>query len=475
MLIVISGPSTVGKSYCIDFLCARYRFRTLVPFTSRPPRNSEAEGVQYHFRTKKEILSLSRDRSKGYWDEPLEDGNIYGYTDDVDMAIRSSGYYAIQASAKTAKLIRSRHPKHGKLNAQQGDRSHPEQLILVFMDFPSKDAAIASIRARFGPDESARVRHIDREQALSDEFDIKIVAADGLSASEQLAQRLQTDCKLPLPEPFAPRSVGALSESDIRGSLRSHGGIRVFKENEDCANSVAINGWSMDLTLGSNFWRVRKGLVRDMIDADEDSINKMFVRHSVEPNAGISLKPGEFILATTAERIVLPRDLVGMFTGRSTYAAFGITVELSQTVLHPGHNSPVRIQICNHLPNDIILYPGIALVQVVFFGLINPPSEDYTERRNRSFDKGEVVTKFYKTDATIAGLRKDRPKGKRQINWAGLVEASEILAMFFTLAYVVGVYWHLEQIKQVGLLGALILWTPTVVSRIVKAKEHFWR
>ncbi|MPZ51570.1 MAG: guanylate kinase [Acidimicrobiia bacterium] len=48
-LVVLSGPSGVGKSTVLSHLGERYRFQFSVSATTRPPRPHERQGVDYHF------------------------------------------------------------------------------------------------------------------------------------------------------------------------------------------------------------------------------------------------------------------------------------------------------------------------------------------------------------------------------------------------------------------------------------------
>ena len=64
-LIIISGPSCVGKSPLLKSLRANYPalFRnmdSLVLYNSRAPRPGEGEGRDYHFRSEKEVRALGR-------------------------------------------------------------------------------------------------------------------------------------------------------------------------------------------------------------------------------------------------------------------------------------------------------------------------------------------------------------------------------------------------------------------------------
>jgi guanylate kinase len=62
-LVILSGPSCVGKSPLARAL-ARFhpelnqRLQKLVLFNSRAPRSGEADGVDYHFRTRRQIEAM---------------------------------------------------------------------------------------------------------------------------------------------------------------------------------------------------------------------------------------------------------------------------------------------------------------------------------------------------------------------------------------------------------------------------------
>ena len=49
LLLVISGPSGVGKTEAVRELCARRTIRRSVSATTRRPRTGEEDGVDYHF------------------------------------------------------------------------------------------------------------------------------------------------------------------------------------------------------------------------------------------------------------------------------------------------------------------------------------------------------------------------------------------------------------------------------------------
>jgi guanylate kinase len=83
MLIIISGPSGVGKDTIIDALQRRERAtgrdgqrHYVVTCTTRGPRNGEVDGVDYHFLGRDEFLRMRAER--GFLEANEVHGNWYG-------------------------------------------------------------------------------------------------------------------------------------------------------------------------------------------------------------------------------------------------------------------------------------------------------------------------------------------------------------------------------------------------------------
>ena len=77
LVIIISGPSGSGKSTVINALCkADETLRESVSVTTRKPRRSEVDGVDYHFRSKPEFEQYIAQGDFLEWAE--YGGNFYG-------------------------------------------------------------------------------------------------------------------------------------------------------------------------------------------------------------------------------------------------------------------------------------------------------------------------------------------------------------------------------------------------------------
>ncbi|MEN8040300.1 MAG: guanylate kinase [Actinomycetota bacterium] len=108
-LIVISGPSGVGKSSIVDAVLDRTESVFSVSATTRAPRRGEIEGVDYHF-VSREIFESKRTTGEVLeWAE--YGGNLYGTLREAVVPILESGDNVIlDIENEGAKQIRASYP-----------------------------------------------------------------------------------------------------------------------------------------------------------------------------------------------------------------------------------------------------------------------------------------------------------------------------------------------------------------------------
>ncbi len=100
------------------------------------------------------------------------------------------------------------------------------------------------------------------------------------------------------------------------------------------------------------------------------------------------LEPNEFILALTYERAWMPRNLIAMVEGRSTYARIGLSMHQTAPWIQPGWNGHITLEIRNSGPLKIELAPIEDMpCQLTFFELTSelPANEAYGSRSNDLF------------------------------------------------------------------------------------------
>jgi dCTP deaminase len=76
------------------------------------------------------------------------------------------------------------------------------------------------------------------------------------------------------------------------------------------------------------------------------------------------IPPNSFALAETIEYLEIPRDVIGVCVGKSTYARCGIIVNV--TPLEPEWRGKVTIEISNTTPLPAKIYAGEGIAQILF-------------------------------------------------------------------------------------------------------------
>lgn len=102
-LVVVSGPSGVGKSSLVDAAVAR-NWRFVTPYTTRVPRPSEVPGRDYHFLTVAQFHQGIRDRRFSGWDFTL--GQYYGSGQELGQEALGNAPVILHALARLALRLR---------------------------------------------------------------------------------------------------------------------------------------------------------------------------------------------------------------------------------------------------------------------------------------------------------------------------------------------------------------------------------
>jgi len=79
----------------------------------------------------------------------------------------------------------------------------------------------------------------------------------------------------------------------------------------------------------------------------------------------IVIPPNSFALGVTYEDFKIPRDILALCIGKSTYARCGIIVNV--TPLEPEWEGTITVEISNTTPSPVKVYAGEGIMQVIFF------------------------------------------------------------------------------------------------------------
>ena len=109
-LIIVSGPSGAGKSALVGGAMRRLsRIRFSVSFTTRAPRGTETNGVEYFFVDRNAFEKLIREDAFLEWAEVH--GNYYGTSKSfVDGVLREGSDVILDIDVQGAQIIREKRP-----------------------------------------------------------------------------------------------------------------------------------------------------------------------------------------------------------------------------------------------------------------------------------------------------------------------------------------------------------------------------
>lgn len=179
-LIIISAPSGTGKSTIIGWLMKEHPELNLafsISCTSRPPRGTEQNGVEYFFLTPEEFRQrIDNDEFLEY--EEVYEGRFYGTLKaQVERQLEAGQNVVFDVDVK------------GGVNIKN---YYGDEAMSLFIQPPS----IAELRKRLegrGTDTpeviDQRIARAEFELTFADKFD-KIVVNDDLAQAEQDALRL---------------------------------------------------------------------------------------------------------------------------------------------------------------------------------------------------------------------------------------------------------------------------------------------
>ncbi|MCX8200251.1 MAG: dCTP deaminase [Candidatus Micrarchaeota archaeon] len=130
---------------------------------------------------------------------------------------------------------------------------------------------------------------------------------------------------------------------------------------------------SYDLALSSEFYVPRKA--RGEVDVVESTEPHKLMKKIIAKS--IVLKPQEFCLAKTSEKIRISNSIIGILGGRSRFARLGMTVHVTSAVIQPGSDNHQILEIANLSPFTLKLYAGERVSQVYFERLESPTDKPY--------------------------------------------------------------------------------------------------
>ncbi len=180
------------------------------------------------------------------------------------------------------------------------------------------------------------------------------------------------------------------SDRWIRRMATEHDMINPYSEKQVSKGviSYGVSSYGYDLRVADEF-KIFTNVHSTIVDP------KNFDERSfVTVNADVAIvPPNSFALARSVEYFKIPRDVLTVCVGKSTYARCGIIVNV--TPFEPEWEGFVTLEISNTTPLPAKIYANEGLCQILFFQSDEVCETSYKDRKGKyQAQKGIVLPKL---------------------------------------------------------------------------------
>ncbi len=159
---------------------------------------------------------------------------------------------------------------------------------------------------------------------------------------------------------------------------KEHGMIEPFVEasvRKDVV-SYGVSSYGYDIRV-SNEFKIFTNVNSAIVDP------KNFVSDSFVDFVGdvCIIPPNSFVLSRTVEHFRIPRDVLAICLGKSTYARCGIAVTI--TPLEPGWFGYLTLEISNMTPLPAKVYANEGIAQLLFLGGDGECEVSYADKKGK--------------------------------------------------------------------------------------------
>ena len=183
--------------------------------------------------------------------------------------------------------------------------------------------------------------------------------------------------------------LGAMSiKSDkwIRRMAQEHRMIEPFSDRQvrEGVISYGVSSYGYDVRIARDF-KIFTNINSTVIDP------KNFDSRSFVDFAGdvCVIPPNSFALARTVEYFRIPRDVLVVCLGKSTYARCGIIVNV--TPLEPEWEGIVTLEVSNTTPLPAKIYANEGIAQMLFFQSDEPCEVSYADKKGKYQKQGGLT------------------------------------------------------------------------------------
>ncbi len=172
--------------------------------------------------------------------------------------------------------------------------------------------------------------------------------------------------------------MAIMSDKWIRQQAHESGMIEPFVDSQKREGiiSYGLSSYGYDARVSSEF-KIFTNVDSAIVDPKNFSTNSLVDR----PGDVCVIPPNSFALARTVEYFRIPRDVLVICLGKSTYARCGIIVNV--TPLEPGWEGHVTLEFSNTTPLPAKIYANEGACQFLFLQGNEPCEVSYADRAGK--------------------------------------------------------------------------------------------
>jgi dCTP deaminase len=172
--------------------------------------------------------------------------------------------------------------------------------------------------------------------------------------------------------------VAVKSDKWIRKMALEHQMIEPFSEKQvrEGVISYGLSSYGYDVRIADEF-KIFTNINHMIVDPKDFDPRSFVDLHGEE----CIIPPNSFALARTVERFKVPRDVIVVTLGKSTYARCGIIVNV--TPLEPEWEGIVTLEVSNTTPLPARIYAGEGIAQMLFFQSDEACETSYADKKGK--------------------------------------------------------------------------------------------
>ncbi len=156
------------------------------------------------------------------------------------------------------------------------------------------------------------------------------------------------------------------------------------KQVRDGVISYGVSSYGYDIRVAPEF-KVFTNVYNSVVDPKSfDDSSFVDIRDDI-----CVIPPNSFALSRTVERFKIPRNILAICVGKSTYARCGLIVNV--TPLEPEWEGYLTLEISNTTPLPARIYAGEGIAQLLFLESAEPCEISYADRQGKYQGQTDVT------------------------------------------------------------------------------------